>query len=1039
MLKPGLYEQVINKDISEKLDTSEQIIDKRDIDKAEAPQILSGYLSEIIEKGLSRFESDDIEKKLELANKIVKAITETTGDSEFDGMSLEERAEQLLAVAEMKNNADSVKNKITMLRPETSMATSSLFTGAVHEPQMMSELKKEILSADKIDMLVSFIKWSGLVLIIDELKEFTENGGKLRVITTSYMGATDVKAVEELSKLPNTEIKVSYDTQRTRLHAKSYVFYRDTGFTTAYVGSSNLSNAALSSGLEWNLKITAHDQPHTIRKINATFENYWNSTDFSTYSADDREHLLQALKAEKHHSDNSDYSFDIRPFSYQQEILDKLNAERTIRNHNKNLVVAATGTGKTVISAFDYKRFRNANGGRARLLFVAHRKEILKQSLKCFRGILHDANFGELFYGGVTPSSFDALFISIDTFNSQEFDKKTTSDFYDFIIVDEFHHAAAPTYQKLLEYYKPKILLGLTATPERMDGKDILTYFDNRIAAEIRLPEAIDRKLLCPFHYFGISDEVDLQNVKWSRGGYDKTALSNMYTGNDVRVILILRQLNKYVADMDNVKGLGFCVSKAHAEYMAQRFNDSNIPSIALTSESTNDERNTAQTRLVNGEIKFIFTVDLYNEGVDIPEINTVMFLRPTESLTVFLQQLGRGLRLSEGKDCLTVLDFIGQAHKKYNFESKFAVLLGNTQKSVKGEIERGFPFFPKGCYIKLEKQAQEYIIDNITSALNNSTALQKKIKTFEEDTGIILTLHNFLDYYKSSYITIYKNAHSFARMCVKAGVKENFSEPLETVITKSLPRLFNIDSHRLIEFVADYLPKIKEYSIDDFSEIQIKMWQMLQFTIWQKSWEDCGFTDLLDGFRQIADSPVMLNEILELLYYKYDKIDFIDEPVDVPFECPLDVHCTYTRDQILVALGFMTPTSMQEGVKYLENIKTDVLLITLNKSDKDYSPTTMYNDYSINETLFHWQSQGKTSPLTDAGKRYINHKQMGNNIMLFVRENKDDEIGRAPYTFLGLADFVSSEGSKPMNVVWKLRKPIPAKYLKKTSQMAVV
>lgn len=1039
MLKPGLYEQVINKDISEKLDTSEQIIDKRDIDKAEAPQILSGYLSEIIEKGLSRFGSDDIEKKLELANKIVKAITETTGDSEFDGMSLEERAEQLLAVAEMKNNADSVKNKITMLRPETSMATSSLFTGAVHEPQMMSELKKEILSADKIDMLVSFIKWSGLVLIIDELKEFTENGGKLRVITTSYMGATDVKAVEELSKLPNTEIKVSYDTQRTRLHAKSYVFYRDTGFTTAYVGSSNLSNAALSSGLEWNLKITAHDQPHTIRKINATFENYWNSTDFSTYSADDREHLLQALKAEKHHSDNSDYSFDIRPFSYQQEILDKLNAERTIRNHNKNLVVAATGTGKTVISAFDYKRFRNANGGRARLLFVAHRKEILKQSLKCFRGILHDANFGELFYGGVTPSSFDALFISIDTFNSQEFDKKTTLDFYDFIIVDEFHHAAAPTYQKLLEYYKPKILLGLTATPERMDGKDILTYFDNRIAAEIRLPEAIDRKLLCPFHYFGISDEVDLQNVKWTRGGYDKTVLSNMYTGNDVRVMLILRQLNKYVADMDNVKGLGFCVSKAHAEYMAQRFNDSNIPSIALTSESSNEERNTAQTRLVNGEIKFIFTVDLYNEGVDIPEINTVMFLRPTESLTVFLQQLGRGLRLSEGKDCLTVLDFIGQAHRKYNFESKFSVLIGNTKKSVKEEIEQGFPLMPKGCYIKLEKQAQSYILDNIRQTVGSRNAIVRRLETFAEDTGKELNLNNFLDYYNLEISSIYATKYSFARLCVMAGVKEDFSESLEGIISKALPRLSYIDSHRLIEFVADYLPKIKEYSIDDFSEIQIKMWQMLQFTIWQKSWEDCGFTDLLDGFRQLADSPVMLNEILELLYYKYDKIDFIDEPVDVPFECPLDVHCSYTRDQILVALDFMKPNTLREGIKYLEDKKTDLLFVTLNKADKEYSPTTMYNDYSINETLFHWQSQSTTTPQSKTGQRYMNHNKQGSNVMIFVREYKNGKLGASPYTFLGLADFVSSEGSKPMNVVWKLRKPIPAKYLKKTSQMAVV
>ena len=1036
MLKPGLYEQVINKDLAGEIAGSEQLIDTKNIDTAEAPQVLADYLSKVIEKGLARLEDDDIQGQLGLANKIVLAVTEQTGDEEFDGLNVDQRAEQLLAVVDMQNNPDPM-NHHSIIRPETSLVSSSLFTGAVHEPQMMTELKKEIVSADRIDMLVSFIKWSGLVLVIDELKEFTERGGELRVITTSYMGATDVKAVEELSKLPNTQIKVSYDTERTRLHAKSYVFYRNTGFTTAYVGSSNMSNAALTSGLEWNLKITAHDQPHTIRKINATFENYWNSLDFSLYSAEDRAHLLQALKAEKYHADDGDYHFDIRPFSYQQEILDKLTAEREIRGHFRNLVVAATGTGKTVVSAFDFKRFRQQNE-RARFLFVAHRKEILKQSLKCFRGVLHDANFGELFFGGTTPQSLDNLFISIETFNSQALDKITSPEYYDFIIVDEFHHAAAPTYQRLLEYYKPKILLGLTATPERMDGKNILRYFDDRIAAEIRLPEAIDRKLLCPFHYFGVSDEVDLSDIRWLRGGYDKTALSGIYTGNDMRVILILKQLYKYVADMDKVKGLGFCVSKEHAEYMARKFNESDIPSIALTADSRKEERDSAQSRLKKGEIKFIFTVDLYNEGVDIPEINTVMFLRPTESLTVFLQQLGRGLRLSTGKDCLTVLDFIGQAHSKYNFESKFAALLGNTQRNVKDEIENGFPILPKGCYIKLEKQAQRYILDNIRQAIGNKSAIVKRLANFTEDSGKELTLANFLDYYHLDISSIYGTRSSFARLCVQAEIRENFSEEMEEVVTRALPRLSYIDSHRLIDLVIDYLPRIAEYNLADFEEVEQKMWQMLQFTIWQKSFEECGFSDPLEGFRQIARSPVMLKEILDLLNYKYENIDFIDKPVQVDYVCPLNVHCSYTRDQILSGLDFPKPNSVREGVKYLEDKKTDLLFVTLNKSDKDYSPTTMYNDYSISSELFHWQSQSTTTPQSSTGKRYIEHRKMGTNVMIFVREFKNTKLGAAPYTFLGLADFVKYDGSKPMNIIWKLQTPIPAKFLKKTNQLAV-
>lgn len=612
MLHDGLYEQIINKGLETELSSADKLSTTAPIDSAEASKVLAKYIAEVVEKGLDNVADNggDVSSQVALANRIISTIIHETKENELDEMTVAERAEQLLALFDKKNSILSLDEKSAIIRPETSIAQSSLFTGAIHEPQMFTELKKEIISCNRIDMLVSFIKWSGLRLIMDELTTFTQNGGELRIITTSYMGATDVKAIEELRKLPNTKIKVSYDTKRTRLHAKTYVFYRDTGFTTAYVGSSNLSNAAISSGLEWNVKVTKRDLPETIDKIEATFESYWNSNEFEYYNEDQKERLARALKSEKYFDNNNAevYTMDIAPYSYQQEILDKLEAERKVRGYHRNLVVAATGTGKTVISALDYKRFRKQSPDKpCRLLFVAHREEILKQSMYTFRAVLKDANFGEMFVGSYKPENIDNLFISIQTFNSQAFIEKTTPEFYDYIIVDEFHHAAAPTYQKLLSYYNPQILLGLTATPERMDGKSILPYFSNRIAAEIRLPEAIDRKLLCPFQYFGVTDTVDLDNLKWAAGGYDKGELSRIYTLSGVmanrRADLVVSSLLKYVTDIDDVKGLGFCVSIDHAKFMSNYFNGRGIPSMFLTGHSPDEERKKAKERLVKGDV----------------------------------------------------------------------------------------------------------------------------------------------------------------------------------------------------------------------------------------------------------------------------------------------------------------------------------------------------------------------------------------------------------------------------------------------------
>jgi superfamily II DNA or RNA helicase len=420
-------------------------------------------------------------------------------------------------------------------------------------------------------------------------------------------------------------------------------------------------------------------------------------------------------------------------------------------------LVAATGTGKTVISAFDYKRFRQSYPS-AKLLFVAHRKEILTQSRATFQGILRDNNFGELWVDGIVPNNYDHVFASVLSVNNRIQDISLSPEFYDFIIIDEVHHIAASSYRPIINYFKPKILLGLTATPERMDGGDILEDFCHKIAAEIRLPEALNNKHLCPFQYFGITDSIDLNSVGWQNGKYLTSDLTKVYTANDRRVGEIIFNLNKYTKDLNDVRALGFCASIEHAGFMAMKFCEAGLKANALTSLNSHD-REALRRKLINKEINYLFVVDIFNEGVDIPEIDTVLFLRPTESLTIFLQQLGRGLRLADDKDCLTVLDFVGNARPEYNFENKFRALIGKTTTTVQKEIEDNFPHLPLGCSIILEPKAKDTILKNVISATSvNRNQLIRKIINFEHQTTLPFTLKNFIGFYNLPIQNVYKS-----------------------------------------------------------------------------------------------------------------------------------------------------------------------------------------------------------------------------------------------------------------------------------------
>ncbi|MEO7046447.1 MAG: DEAD/DEAH box helicase family protein [Ferruginibacter sp.] len=692
-MNQGIYEEIVTQLISNKLndlDKEEYFIKEIKIDKEEASTILSQHLSKTIKYAFSIIKGDNIlEHQIEIANKIIKFLKEELKKEEFDDDLISVEGKILKAVfTRIDAHFSDLDLHLKEITPYTRLTHSELFTGGNLGLSLESELKKEILSANRIDLLVSFIKWKGIIILEKEFREFTKRGGKLRVITTTYMGASDYKAIQLLSTLENTEVKISYNTGNERLHAKAYLFHRNTGFHTGYIGSSNFSRSALTDGLEWNLKITTNEVSHIIDKFQKTFDAYWQSKDFELY--DDAIHsdkILEALKQGKISKgyNNTVSYFDIKPHPYQLEILEILEVERTVHNRFKNLIVAATGTGKTVISAFDYKRFKQANKS-SKLLFVAHRKEILTQSRATFQGILKDNNFGQLWVDGIAPDNYEVVFASVQSLNNQINKLSLSPEFYDFIIIDEVHHIKANSYRPIINYFKPKILLGLTATPERMDGGDILEDFCNKIAAEIRLPEALNNKHLCPFQYFGITDSIDLSSVGWEKGKYIASELTNLYTANDRRVNEIIFNLNKYTKDINDVRALGFCATIEHAKFMAQKFSLAGLRAESLTSDNTKD-RDVIRRNLIDKKINYLFVIDIFNEGIDIPEIDTVMFLRPTESLTIFLQQLGRGLRLADNKDCLTVLDFVGNARPEYNFENKFRALIGKTTTPVQKEI----------------------------------------------------------------------------------------------------------------------------------------------------------------------------------------------------------------------------------------------------------------------------------------------------------------------------------------------------------------
>lgn len=919
-------------------------------------------------------------------------------------------------------------------RPHTPIFESSLFTGSPRDPQLVHEFLAEMKSADSVDILISFIKWSGLRLLMPAFEDLRDRRVPVRLITTSYMGASDAPAVEWLSRMPNVQARVSYDTQRTRLHAKAYLFKRDSGFSTAYIGSANMSHAAMTSGLEWNLKVTQQDMLHILEKFTAEFETYWNSREFIPFDPDDPHQLRQAISRARTSKTRPQVFFDLSPHPFQERILEELERDRNINNQYRNLVVAATGTGKTVIAAFDFHHFFQKKQKQARLLFVAHRQEILEQALETFRNVLRDHNFGDLLVGQYHAEQVNHLFCSVGMLISRRLWEQVGKGFYDFIIIDEAHHGTAASYRPIFDNFEPEVLLGLTATPERMDGENVLADFGNRITSEIRLPEALEEKLLCPFHYFGVADPISLYEDRfWHNGRYNVAELEKIYTGAHVqarkRLDVVLEALKRYEPELSQIKGVGFCVSIRHAHYMADMFSQHGIPSAALVSGIDNSKCHSLLEQLRSGELTFLFTVDKLSEGVDVPDLNVVLFLRPTESLTVFMQQLGRGLRHAPGKDCLTVLDFVGQAHRKYRIDTKLKALLPRHRFTIDREVELDFPHLPPGCSIQLDRISRRHVLENIRENLRNlRVQIPERLQTFESETGQQLTFGNFISHhdYEPERLLV---KETWSGWKSKAHLSEIPNDPDLNRLKKALIRIAQINGPREIARLRRIINHLQENDIAQALSIAGDSVISIHYRIWADKAGNLDMFSLEDSFIKLSKNPTILADMDEILAWASTTSKIEGKSLDLPFENCLELHAKYTSRDINAALGLAdlnSPGPTGIGILHAKKVKVYALLITFQKTEHEFSPTTMYADYPISRHRIHWESQSTNTQKGQTGQNLIHHRENGYAVLFFVREQKKSLGVTMPFTFLGPGDLVSYESERPIKMVWDLQHPMP-------------
>lgn len=1056
-LPDGLYDLLLTEGLAKSLTTLDP--SRADVSalKGGATEFLTDVISRQLSTMLDDVSGDEAEKakrQLELVNGLLVMLRQRLAGSSADGASAAGEVVDLVAPPLRVLRAVQ-RDQQFPVSPKIGLGVPWLFTAGKGSPSLLQEIRRELASSDQVDILVSFITVSGVRKLQDVLQQITAKGAqqdghaqpktRLRILTTTYTGATEARALDELARLPGCEVRVSLDGRRTRLHAKAWLFQRKTGFGSAYVGSANLSGAALTGGLEWTVKLTQRAQEALFARAVAHFETLWADSEFQRYDPEDVEHrqaLAAALGRESFGGEPATTIsfFDLQPKTYQLEMLEQLTTERA-HGRSRNLLVAATGTGKTVVAAFDYRNTCHIEGGRPRLLFVAHREEILHQAMRTYREVLRDPEFGDLLTGSHQPESWNHLFATIDSVTSRDLVATVGADHWHTVVVDECHRLAANRFDTFAKAVRPSVLLGLTATPERSDGQPIAPYFDSRPdgspAVELRLWHALDLQLLAPFEYYACDDATDFSEVPWDMPG-EREAVDNLVTGNDDRAKLVINEWRRLASDSRQSRAIVFCVSVAHAEFMTDWLERAGLPAACVVGTTAPEERRRAPQRLLSGEVCALVTVDLYNEGIDLPMVDTLLLLRPTQSPVLFQQQIGRGLRLAPGKESCLVLDFVGQHRAEFRFDRLLSSLTGLSRRELVDGVESGFGSLPPGCHIHLQRQTREQVLKSLRSLTSqNWRRLKTELQAYAALRGrSAIQLADFLHDQALELEDIYRTSTGQGRsgwtsLKRDAGLIVAEPGPEEDYFSRRFGDLLHVDDPRRLDMMtAVGSRQVGSPALNAADALGV---QMLAYQIDGRHEQAAGHEAFMV---RLEHHPAIAAELVELSALLQVRSSLGVHPVPGLEDTPLCLHAGYGTREILTAVGWLTASRrvpFQAGTLSLLIRQTELLFVTLDKSE-GYHDRIAYHDYAISAERFHWQSQNSAGPDTSGGRRYLESASNGWQFQLFVRPRKGEA-----YRACGPVTLESAEGNRPMSIVWRLQTPLPARLFREFSVLRAV